>query len=103
MKKLLEASRAAIDLKGTYFQEALSVACEKMDLPGLAPSGKTGDGKETFQLPDISRRLDIDGSWSATLDVLRKPPVTVSGMISGAVVRPSAPSFLKRRIRSTKA
>lgn len=74
MKKLLEASRAAIDLKGTYFQEALSVACEKMDLPGLAPSGKTGDGKETFQLPDISRRLDIDGSWSATLDVLRKPP-----------------------------
>ena len=74
MKKLLEASRAAIDLKGTYFQEALSVACEKMNLPGLAPSGKTGDGKETFQLPDISRRLDIDGSWSATLDVLRKPP-----------------------------
>lgn len=74
MKLLLEASRAAIDLKGAYFQEALSVACEKMDLPGLAPYGKTGDGKETFQLPDISRRLDIDGSWSATLDVLRKPP-----------------------------
>ena len=74
MKVLLEASREAIDLKGSYFQEALSVACEKMDLPGLAPSGKTGDGKETFQLPDISRRLDIDGSWSATLDVLRKPP-----------------------------
>lgn len=74
MKVLLETSREAIDLKGAYFQEALSVACEKMDLPGLAPSGKTGDGKETFQLPDISRRLDIDGSWSATLDVLRKPP-----------------------------
>ena len=74
MKVLLEASREAIDLKGSYFQEALSVACEKMDLPGLAPSGKTGDGKETFQLPDISRRLDIDGSWSATPDVLRKPP-----------------------------
>jgi len=74
MKLLLESSRAAIDLKSTYFKEALSVACEKMDLPGLSPLGNTSDGKETFQLPDISRKLDIDGSWSATLDVLRKAP-----------------------------
>ena len=73
MRDCLAESRESIGLRSDHLLAALDVACEKLQM-GRITKAPSAEGPDQYVLPDNLGKMDVDGSWSATLDTLRLPP-----------------------------
>ena len=87
MRDCLSESRSLIGLSTSHLLDALDVACDKLQM-GHIKKIETKDGPDRYVLPETIGRMDVDGSWSATLDTLRLPP---KDGIKGEVWRKNSP------------
>jgi Helicase conserved C-terminal domain/SNF2-related domain len=87
MRDCLSESRNSIGLTTDHLLDALDVACDKLQM-GHIKKVESPDGPDRYMLPENIGKMDVDGSWSTTLDTLRLPP---RDGVKGEVWRKNSP------------
>lgn len=87
MRDCLSESRNSIGLTTEHLLDALDVACDKLQM-GHIKKVESPDGPDRYMLPENIGKMDVDGSWSTTLDTLRLPP---RDGVKGEVWRKNSP------------
>lgn len=87
MRDCLSESRNSIGLTTSHLLDALDVACDKLQM-GHIKKVESQDGPDRYMLPENIGKMDVDGSWSTTLDTLRLPP---RDGVKGEVWRKNSP------------